>query len=411
MEKEEKQQALCLQILQTCRNELYDLFPFLDGAFTALDFGFCAAPGFRVDGQTFYANPKDLLTLYSEDPAALRRGCLHTLLHCLFLHPFTAGQGRTWDLACDMAVERIIAGENIPRLGQPGTVKADCLSALGESAQSPQQIEELLKSDAFPFFLEEMEAAFRFDDHSCWQEKAVSGRKAQWERLLMEAAGKKSGKGKRGSTPGKGEEIVDLSKVKPFDYRTYLRRFTVPREEVELDMESFDYIFYNFGMENYGSMPLIEPLEYKEVRRLEELVIAIDTSGSCSAETVSRFLSETYAILSAQENFFRRMKVYFLQCDCLIQDVTCITSREEWLSYAQKIRIQGRGGTDFTPVFSLVEKLRAEKELTDLKALLYFTDGDGVYPTQPPDYETAFVLLKETGHPELVPAWGKLLLI
>ena len=85
MEKEEKQQALCLQILQTCRNELYDLFPYLDGAFAALDFGFCNAPGFRVDGQTFYAHPRDLLTLYSADPAALRRGYLHTLLHCLFL--------------------------------------------------------------------------------------------------------------------------------------------------------------------------------------------------------------------------------------------------------------------------------------------------------------------------------------
>ena len=53
----------------------------------------------------------------------------------------------------------------------------------------------------------------------------------------------------------------------------------MPREEVELDTESFDYIFYNLGMERYGNTPLIEPLEYKEVNRLEELVIAIDTSS------------------------------------------------------------------------------------------------------------------------------------
>lgn len=48
---------------------------------------------------------------------------------------------------------------------------------------------------------------------------------------------------------------------------------------------------------------MIEPLEYKEVNRLEELVIAIDTSGSCSGETVQRFLGETYGILSEKENF------------------------------------------------------------------------------------------------------------
>ena len=58
-----------------------------------------------------------------------------------------------------------------------------------------------------------------------------------------------------------------------------------------------------------------------------------------------------------------------------------------------------------------VEKQRQRKELKDLKALLYFTDGDGAYPTTPPDYETAFVLLKESGHRELIPAWGRLLLI
>ena len=147
------------------------------------------------------------------------------------------------------------------------------------------------------------------------------------------------------------------------------------------------------------------------MRRLEELVIAIDTSGSCSREVVSRFLSETYAILSRQENFFRRMKVYFIQCDCLIQDVALIRNREDWLAYEKKIRIRGRGGTDFTPVFDYVEKQRQRKELKDLKALLYFTDGDGAYPTTPPDYETAFVLLKESGHRELIPAWGRLLVI
>ena len=72
-------------------------------------------------------------------------------------------------------------------------------------------------------------------------------------------------------------------------------------------------------MEQYGNLPLIEPLEYKEVNRLEELVIAIDTSGSCSREMVRRFLGETYQILSTRENFFNKMKVYIVQCDCCIQ--------------------------------------------------------------------------------------------
>lgn len=91
-----------------------------------------------------------------------------------------------------------------------------------------------------------------------------------------------------------------------YDYRKFLRKFAFPREEIQLDEDSFDYIFYNFGMEQYGNLPLIEPLEYKEVNRLEELVIAIDTSGSCSKELVRRFLGETYQILSTPGEFFLR---------------------------------------------------------------------------------------------------------
>ena len=45
----------------------------------------------------------------------------------------------------------------------------------------------------------------------------------------------------------------------------------------------------------------------------------------------------------------------------------------------------------FYSCFSYVKKLQEKGELTHLKGLLYFTDGDGIYPSAPPPYETAFV--------------------
>lgn len=410
MVQDEKQTELCLRILQTCRAELCDLFPYLDAAFDCLRWRLGAETGFSVDGQAMYFPVRETLKCYSREPAALRRGYLHMLLHCLFLHLFKPA-GEMWDIACDMAVEQMIERQAQPRLALENAVRKDCFDRMGSEPLPAERILELLEAGAFPYTMEEMRAAFSFDDHSRWDESAAGGLRSQWEQMLLDAAKNKAGKGKRGTTSGATAESPMETAGSRYDYRKFLQRFTFPREEVELDTESFDYIFYNFGMEQYGSMPLIEPLEYKEVRRLEELVIAIDTSGSCSREVVSRFLSETYAILSRQENFFRRMKVYFIQCDCLIQDVALIRNREDWLAYEKKIRIRGRGGTDFTPVFDYVEKQRQRKELKDLKALLYFTDGDGAYPTTPPDYETAFVLLKESGHRELIPAWGRLLLI
>ena len=58
------------------------------------------------------------------------------------------------------------------------------------------------------------------------------------------------------------EELDEIYRSK-YDYRKFLKQFCRLREEVELDTESFDYIFYSFGMEHYGNIPLIEPLEYK----------------------------------------------------------------------------------------------------------------------------------------------------
>lgn len=255
-----------------------------------------------------------------------------------------------------------------------------------------------------------------FDDHIFWQRtagQASGGRrtKEKWEHILAYTSQNKTGMQSRAGTQtnDQQEELDEIYRSK-YDYRKFLKQFCRLREEVELDTESFDYIFYSFGMEHYGNIPLIEPLEYKEVNRLEELVIAIDTSGSCSGETVQRFLGETYGILSEKENFFSRMKVYIVQCDCFIQKVDVIHSEEEWKEYIRNVKIQGRGGTDFRPVFELIRQEKERKELKNLRALIYFTDGDGIYPGQKPDYETAFVFLKRTDKMKLVPPWAKCLI-
>ncbi len=82
-----------------------------------------------------------------------------------------------------------------------------------------------------------------------------------------------------------------------------------------------------------------------------------------------------------------------------------ITSLEAWKQESHSLKIQGRGGTDFTPVFSYVEKLQKEKQINHLKGLLYFTDGDGVYPQKQTSYETAFVFSDRKFLDLNVPKW------
>lgn len=49
-----------------------------------------------------------------------------------------------------------------------------------------------------------------------------------------------------------------------------------------------------------------------------------------------------------------------------------IHSEEEWKEYMQKITIQGRGGTDFRPVFELIRKEQEKRELQEFEGFDLF---------------------------------------
>ena len=276
-------------------------------------------------------------------------------------------------------------------------------------AASAQAVYESLQDAVFPYAIEQMEEAFCFDDHSLWKipEEQQAEVRRKWEKIRKESGsgGSRMGGTSAGSGNGNFQETLEIAKKSRGDYRKFLRQFAVLREELKLDQTSFDYIYYSYGMEHYGNIPLIEPLEYSEVNRLEELVIAIDTSGSCTSKMVEQFLAETYGILSEKENFFEKMNVYLIQCDCCIQNVKHITSRSDWEMCGKCVEIHGRGGTYFRPVFGYIEKLKQKRALKNLRALIYFTDGDGIYPEQRPEYETAFVSLGKSKRQIYTPDW------
>ena len=159
-------------------------------------------------------------------------------------------------------------------------------------------------------------------------------------------------------------------------------------------------------MELYENVPLIEPLEYKEVKRIKEFVIAIDTSGSVRGELVQQFVQKTYNILMQQENFFTKINLHIILCDAVIQEDVKITSQEEFERYLAGMQLKGSGGTDFRPVFRRVDEMIRDHEFVNLKGLIYFTDGEGIFPERQPSYQSAFVFIKDDYKSPKVPAWA-----
>lgn len=409
-------------VLDATRQELCLSMRYLDIAvYTLLDRQMEEIERMGTDGKYVYYHLPYICNQYREDRALLNRTFLHMVLHCLFLHPFRRlGKKKRGDyyLACDIAVESIIDG-----------LPYECIKK--EGVEQRRQIYEKLKqkipvltAEAIYKHLFEISRTkkdlntllemFTMDDHSFWRNEENDKNNPQyiqnereWKdksqkiQTDLETFSSGGGQGSEGVC-----EALEVENQEKTIYRDFLKKFVITQEESQVDMDAFDYAFYTLGMDLYGNMPLIEPLETKEVQKIQDFVIAIDTSLSCSKELVKKFLQETYSILKDEESFFRRMNLCLVQCDEKIQKSDFIHNEQELEEYMEHLEIKGMGGTDFRPVFTHVNELIEQKKLTQLKGMIYFTDGYGIYPKQCPKYQTAFVFLDDNYEKKKVPAWA-----
>lgn len=210
-----------------------------------------------------------------------------------------------------------------------------------------------------------------------------------------------------------GQGSSDLSMQLAFanrerqDYSVFLKRFAAMlREQMHVDLDTFDYNYYSYGLHLYGNMPLVEPLEYRETKVIRSFAIVLDTSGSVDRSLLEKFLQKTYDCLLSEESFAKRFAVHIVQADCKVQSDICIHSAQELQEYLRALTIRGRGGTAFRPALEYVEKLQKDGSLPDLKGALYFTDGEGTFPKRKPPFEVAFVYVGEEAFRAKVPAWA-----
>lgn len=431
-------------ILNASRNELYLSLRFLDIALSGLRYEMNLSSLYvGTDGEKVLFNPRYLVQRYQSDPILVNRLYLHMLLHCIFRHPFHTGNRdeALWGLACDIAVESIV--DALP-IKATKLVVSDRRNELYDELKKELKVlsaEGIYRKLSEKHLTEKefgtLQLEFWVDDHVFWaqkkeddqnqdnqnnqdnqenQENEDQSEQTQQKQKELEEKwqqiGEKMETNLETFTKEMGENAGDLLQLlkvenrEKYDYRRFLEKFATLKEDLRVDDDSYDYIFYTYGFSLYGNLPLIESLEYKEVKKIEELVIAIDTSESCEGQTVHRFLEETFAILKSSESFFHKFNIHMIQCDAKVQQDITITSQEELEHYMENFRLMGSGGTDFRPVFAYVDQLIAEKTFQNLKGLIYFTDGYGTFPRRRPSYDTAFVFFDEEYMDLNVPPWA-----
>lgn len=443
-EKEQlnKVKKLSAHIMRLASDSIVVNMRFLDVAVSALT----GEPrmgmgGAATDGSKLYYDPVWLLKRYEREPAFAMRMYLHMLFHCIFYHSYQYGKLDTavWDLAADLAVENTIlelgihgtAMKKDDRLREAVRNLRDYMNGKGSEEEYARQVSwnqtgssaakkqkkvpftaehiyrYLLKNPLKPEEMKELISLSHVDEHLTWntKEEMTIGQE-QFQRISERIkADLKSFSKDKTKSESLDANLGEATKER-YDYSDILRRFTCLSEDISVNDEEFDYIYYTYGLSTYGNMPLVEPLEYKDVKKVKEFVIAIDTSASCRGPLVKAFLKKTYSILKQSESFFHKINVHIIQCDMEVQTDTKITCDEDFDVFLASGKLRGFGSTDFRPVFNYVDGQIAKGEFENLKGLIYFTDGYGIYPDRMPAYDTIFVFLNEDDKKPAVPVWA-----
>ncbi len=368
---------------------------------------------FAFDGSKLYYDPALLLARYRKEPHFAVRLYLHVLLHCIFYHSYQTDklERELWDLSTDIAVENTVLEMNLHLAALPSDAvlrgRLDILKKQAGGLTAEKLYRHFRIEQPSGKALKEWRELCHYDEHLYWDRKeelTLSGE--EWRKVSERVkADLKSFSKDKNNGQSMEENLKEATREK-YDYSDFLRRFMTMGETIQINDDEFDYIYYTYGLSHYGNMPLVEPLEYKDANKIRDFVIAVDTSASCRGELVQAFLNKTYQMMQQKENFFRKINVHIIQCDNEVRSDTKITCQEEFDAFMKNGRLKGFGSTDFRPVFEYVEALREAGEFADLKGLLYFTDGYGIYPERMPDYDTAFIFLREDGEAPEVPPWA-----
>jgi predicted metal-dependent peptidase len=197
----------------------------------------------------------------------------------------------------------------------------------------------------------------------------------QWRQRLAGAAQQAMQAGKMG---GSMARLVDHLLQPQLPWRMLLARYMT-----SMARDDFTYMRPS-RREGDAILPSLKSAQI-------EIVVAVDTSGSIRAGEMDEFLSEVAALKGQM-----RARVTLLPCDTELAEGAPWVF-EPWEDFDCPAEIAGGGGTDFRPVFQWVDAQGRCPEL-----LVYFTDAQGRFPAQEPNYPVIWLVKGQDKVP-----WGE----
>ena len=356
-------------------------------------------PTTATDARRFYYNPEYIEALSLD---ATQFMLAHEALHCALSH-FARRQHRVkhrWDLACDLAINPLLLDDGL-------TPPFDGLMVPDYKGMTAEEIYPLLEEDdqreTVDTHAYDKESEHPDQDAGMREEKLSSpagqGRQQtqdsgerggqpqqtapaaaaptpltpderetlniQWQQRLAGAAQQAMQAGKLG---GALARMVDHLLQPQLPWRMLLARY--------LSGLARDDFSYMRPSRREGSF-ILPSLRSHQI----DLVVALDTSGSIKQEEIDGFFAEIDSIKGQI-----RARITFLPCDTVLPEGAPWIF-EPWEEFKYPEKIPGGGGTSFRPVFEWLET-----QDTEPQTLVYFTDAEGEFPEQEPNYPVIWLV-------------------
>lgn len=378
-----------------------------------------------TDGKYILYNPAYILEHYKTEGAQrLVYELMHVCLHLLFGHPEESRKYKhhdvLWNLQDQMVhtiAHGIMAGASTDWMNSQLTSLVSDYYHMVNQKKDGLSVDTKQKKNALAELKQE---DFSSDNHTLWLKQAdgsqntisivIDGSGCTSEQIqeikqfvqklancfnqnLREEFGNSVGQ-----TEMKCEALADS-----YDWRDMVQKVLQPKVLWREQEQIFDRALYTYGLELYEDIPLIEPCEIEEEKAsLGGIVIAIDTSGSCSGDIAGQFLAGIELVLLEIQPFMEpEQDIVLLQCDTQIQSEEYYRPKDVKKGMFEEKILRGFGGTSFEPVFRYVNE-KNEREYSGknrvFDTLIYFTDGMGdfgEFSEMEVDAKVIFVIPKE----------------
>lgn len=362
-----------------------------------------------TDGKTFYYN-RDYIDALDADQTQFALS--QQALHCALSHFHRRGHriGHRWDLACAYAVTPLLINDGLKPV-------PDVMYLRDYEGMTAEEIYPCLKDNDNSGERDlEQQVSDSSDNHDNDSKKGEGEDKGNQDRQRNDQQdgqgdqkespddqGEGEGKGKGGApapAPMNPQELDALS-VQWQQRMAGAAQQALQSGKLEGEMARMvDYLLqpklpWRMLLARYMSATARDdysyarpstrrgdPAVYPTLRSHEtNIVVAIDTSGSISADEIQEFISEIDAIKSQV-----RARVTLLTCDSDLNH-GCPWTFEAWDEFTYDVELRGGGGTNFRPVFDWVDALDSAPGL-----VIYFTDGEGIFPDAEPDYPVSWLV-------------------